>query len=89
MPTVAELGFPDYEATEWSGLIGPASLPPEVAPRMNAAINAALVEPAMAEQYRKLGLETILMSPGQFQAFLAAETAKYSDLVRKSVIKSD
>jgi len=89
VPTVAELGFPGYEATEWSGLIGPASLPPEVAPRMNAAINAALVEPAMAEQYRKLGLETILMSPGQFHAFLATETTKYSDLVRKSVIKSD
>ena len=43
----------------------------------------------MAEQFRKLGLETILMSPEQFQAFLAAETAKYSDLVRKAVIKSE
>jgi tripartite-type tricarboxylate transporter receptor subunit TctC len=89
VPTVAELGFPDYEATEWSGLIGPANLPPEVTPRMNAAINAAIGQPALAEQYRKMGLEMIAMSPSQLAAFLTTETAKYTDLIRKSGIKAD
>jgi tripartite-type tricarboxylate transporter receptor subunit TctC len=89
VPTVAELGFPNYEATEWSGLIGPADLPPDVALRMNAAINAAIQQPALAEQYRKMGLEMIAMSPSQFQTFLTAETAKYADLIRKAGIKSD
>jgi tripartite-type tricarboxylate transporter receptor subunit TctC len=89
VPTVAELGFPNYEATEWSGLIGPADLPPDVALRMNAAINAAIQQPALAEQYRKMGLEMIAMSPSQFQTFLTAEAAKYADLIRKGGIKSD
>jgi tripartite-type tricarboxylate transporter receptor subunit TctC len=89
VPTVAELGFPNYEATEWSGLIGPADLPPDVALRMNAAINAAIQQPALAEQYRKMGFEMIAMSPSQFQTFLTAETAKYADLIRKAGIKSD
>jgi tripartite-type tricarboxylate transporter receptor subunit TctC len=89
LPTVAELGYPSYEATEWSGLIGPANLPPEVASRMNAAINEAIQQPAVAEQYRKMGLETILMSPGEFRAFLDTETAKFSELIRKSGIKAE
>jgi tripartite-type tricarboxylate transporter receptor subunit TctC len=87
--TVAELGFPDYEATEWSALIGPANLPPEIAPRMSAAINDAIRQPALAEQYRKMGLEVLAMTPSQLAAFLTAETAKYADLLRKSGIKPD
>jgi tripartite-type tricarboxylate transporter receptor subunit TctC len=89
VPTVAELGFPGYEATEWSGLIGPANLPSEVAPRINAAINEAIREPAVAEQYRKMGLETIIMSPGEFRTFLDTQTAKFSELIRKSGIKAE
>ena len=89
LPAVSELGYPSYEATEWSGLIGPANLPPEVASRMNAAVNEAIQQPAVAEQYRKMGLETILMSPGEFRAFLDTETAKLSELIRKSGIKAE
>jgi tripartite-type tricarboxylate transporter receptor subunit TctC len=89
VPTVAELGFPNYEATEWSGLIGPANLPAEVAAQMNAAVNAAIKLPEVTEQYRKMGLEVIAMSPGQFRDFLTAETAKYTDLIRKSGIKAE
>jgi tripartite-type tricarboxylate transporter receptor subunit TctC len=89
VPTVAESGFPGYEATEWSGLIGAAHLPPDVAPTMNAAVNDAIREPAVAEQYRKMGLETIIMSPGEFRAFLDRETAKFSELIRKSGIRAE
>ena len=41
------------------------------------------------EQYRKMGLETILMSPGEFRAFLDTEIAKFSELIRKSGIKAE
>jgi tripartite-type tricarboxylate transporter receptor subunit TctC len=89
VPTVAEFGFPGYQATEWSGLIGPANLPAEVVTRMNHAINAAIGQPAVAEQYRKMGLETVLMSPGEFKAFLETETSKFADVIRKGGIKSE
>jgi tripartite-type tricarboxylate transporter receptor subunit TctC len=89
VPTMAELGYPSYEATEWSGLIGPANLPPEVASRMNAVINEAIQQPAVAEQYHKMGLETSLLSPGEFRTFLDTETAKFSELIRKSGIKAE
>jgi tripartite-type tricarboxylate transporter receptor subunit TctC len=89
VPTVAEFGFPDYHATEWSGLIAPAHVPPEIVTRMNQAINAAIGQPAVAEQYRKMGLETVLMSPGEFKAFLEAETRTFADVIRKGGIKSE
>jgi tripartite-type tricarboxylate transporter receptor subunit TctC len=89
VPTVAEFGFPGYQATEWSGLIGPANLPAEVVTRMNHAINAAIGQPGVAEQYRKMGLETLLMSPGEFKAFLETETSKFADVIRKGGIKSE
>jgi tripartite-type tricarboxylate transporter receptor subunit TctC len=89
VPTVAEFGFPGYQATEWSGLIGPANLPAEIVTRKNHAINAAIGQPAVAEQYRKMGLETLLMSPGEFKAFLETETSKFADVIRKGGIKSE
>jgi tripartite-type tricarboxylate transporter receptor subunit TctC len=89
VPTVAELGFPGYQATEWSGLVGPAQLPAEVVGRMNRAVNGAIGQPSVAEQYRKMGLETVLMSPDEFKAFLDAETAKFADVIRKGGIKAE
>jgi tripartite-type tricarboxylate transporter receptor subunit TctC len=89
VPTVAELGFPGYQATEWSGLIGPANVPAEIVTRMNQAVNAAIGQPAVVEEYRKMGLETVLMSPGEFKAFLEAETSKFADVIRKGGIKSE
>ena len=89
VPTVAELGFPGYQATEWSGLVGPANVPAEIVTRMNQAVNAAIGQPAVVEQYRKMGLETVLMSPGEFKAFLEAETSKFADVIRKGGIKSE
>jgi tripartite-type tricarboxylate transporter receptor subunit TctC len=89
VPTVAELGFPGYQATEWSGLVGPANVPAEIVTRMNHAINAAIGQPMVVEQYRKMGLETVLMSPGEFKAFLEAETSKFADVIRKGGIKAE
>lgn len=89
VPTVAELGFPGYQATEWSGLVGPANVPAEIVTRMNQAVNAAIGQPAVVEEYRKMGLETVLMSPGEFKAFLEAETSKFADVIRKGGIKSE
>jgi tripartite-type tricarboxylate transporter receptor subunit TctC len=89
VPTVAELGFPGYQATEWSGLVGPASVPAEIVTRMNHTINAAIGQPAVVEQYRKMGLETVLMSPAEFKAFLEAETSKFADVIRKGGIKAE
>jgi hypothetical protein len=43
----------------------------------------------MTEQYRKMGLEMIAMTPSQLAAFLTAETAKYGDLIGKSGIKPE
>jgi tripartite-type tricarboxylate transporter receptor subunit TctC len=56
VPTIAESGYPQYQATEWSGLVGPANLPPDVVSRMNTAVNEEIQSPAVAEQYRKLDL---------------------------------
>jgi tripartite-type tricarboxylate transporter receptor subunit TctC len=89
VPTVAELGYPAYEATEWSGIVGPAHLPSEVVSRMNGAINAEIQGPEMAEKYRQLGLETNTMSPKEFEAFLVSETKRFSELLRKSGFKAE
>ena len=89
IPTVAELGFPDYQATEWSGLIGPANVPRDIVTRTNQTINDAIRQPAVVEQYRKMGLETVLMSPEDFRAFIEAETAKFAEVIRKGGIKAE
>jgi tripartite-type tricarboxylate transporter receptor subunit TctC len=64
-------------------------VPAEIVTRMNHAINAAIGQPMVVEQYRKMGLETVLMSPGEFKAFLETETAKFADVIRKGGIKAE
>lgn len=87
VPTIAEAGFPGYEASEWIGFVGPANLPPAIAEKMNAAIWQAMQEPAVAERFQKMGLAPTKMSPTEFAQFLKDETKKMADVIQKAHIK--
>lgn len=50
VPTVAESGYPGFEADQWYGIVAPAGTPADVVARLNAAINKALVSPEVAQQ---------------------------------------
>jgi tripartite-type tricarboxylate transporter receptor subunit TctC len=89
VPTVAEQGYPGFEAINWYAFAAPLNTPTDVVQRLNAAIVTALNEPGVAAQLRKLGLEPKPTSPEENGRYIRAESDKWGALVRKSGLKMD
>jgi tripartite-type tricarboxylate transporter receptor subunit TctC len=86
-PTIAESGYPGFEASTWYGLLAPAGTPAPVISRLNGEVNRALAAKEVRERLASEGGETLGGSPAQFAAFLAAEHAKWGRVVRESGAK--
>jgi tripartite-type tricarboxylate transporter receptor subunit TctC len=89
VPTVAELGYPGFEAATWSGLLAPAGTPKAVIDRLNAEANKALGTEAMKQKLAEDGSTPLGGTPEQFAAFIKSEHAKWGTAVRDAGIKLD
>ncbi|HVQ61742.1 MAG TPA: tripartite tricarboxylate transporter substrate-binding protein, partial [Burkholderiales bacterium] len=89
VPTIAESGYPGFEANTWCGLLAPAGTPASIVARLNDEVNRALATREVRERLASEGGETLGGSPAQFAVFLAAEHAKWGRVVRESGAKVD
>ena len=89
VPTVAESGLPDFEASAWFGLVAPAKTPPAVLAKLTDAVNKALTSPDVVKRFRELGAEPGSSSGAAYSAFLKAETNKWADMIRASGAKAE
>ena len=89
LPTVAEAGYPGFEALQWFGLLMPAGVPPEIVARLNGEVAKVLRMPDVSERFKALGIEIASGTPAEFAAFMRAETAKWGRIVRESGAKVD
>ena len=89
VPTMAESGFPGFEATTWYGLVGPAKLPLAMAQRMNEDVNKALAMPDVVEKLNVSGAEDGGGSIEKFAQFMVAEQSKWAKVIRESHVKVD
>jgi tripartite-type tricarboxylate transporter receptor subunit TctC len=85
--TFDESGLPGYESIGWFGFVAPAGTPPEIIARLNAAIVAALDDPAVRAQVRTLGAEPMPGTPDQFRQFIRGEYEKWAKVVAESGAK--
>lgn len=89
IPTVAEAGVPGYEITAWGGYIAPAGTPARIVARLNAEFNKVIASPAIRDRWLALGIEPVGGTPERFAAHVKAETAKWSDVIKRAGIKGD
>ena len=89
IPTIAEAGVPGYEATTWTGIVGPASLPQPLIARLNAELNKAVGSPTFREKVALIGSEPMTGTPEQFRDFIRSEHAKWGDIVKRAGAKID
>ena len=89
VPTVAESGYPGFEASTWSGLVAPHGTPPAVVEKLNAAAARALALPFMQKRLAVEGSTPLGGTPAQFAAFLKSEHAKWGNAIREAHIKLD
>jgi tripartite-type tricarboxylate transporter receptor subunit TctC len=84
LPTMEEAGVPGYEVTTWYGLVAPAGTPADIINKIHDQVVAALQTPEMKKRLDDIGAEPGGMAPANFAAFIAAETAKWSKLIKDS-----
>jgi tripartite-type tricarboxylate transporter receptor subunit TctC len=89
LPTMAEQGFPGFDATVWYGLMGPGKLPHAMAQRMNEDINRVLAMPDVQEKMDQFGAEDGGGSMEKFSSFIKAEQQKWTQVARGANVKAD
>ncbi len=89
LPTVAEAGVPGYAAPTWSGVIAPAGIPRPVVDKLNSAINRAVASQSFKDRFAAIGDEPAGGTPEAFAALIAADSAKWAEVVRRSGARLD
>jgi tripartite-type tricarboxylate transporter receptor subunit TctC len=89
LPTVAEAGLPGYEAVLHYGIVAPAGTPRPVVAKLNAALNGALATEDVKRRLALEGAEALPVRPEEYDADIAAEEAKWSEIIRKSGMKAE
>ncbi len=87
LPTVASQGLPGFEVGGPFGLFAPAKTPPAVVRRLNQAMVQVLIRPDERERMLKAGIESVASSPEEFSAYIAADLAKWRELIKKAGLK--
>jgi len=88
VPTISEAGLPGYEASNWWGILAPAGTPAPVLARLREEIAAILESAETRKRFEVEGGEVVKMDPAEFAALIAAETAKWSQVVKQAGIKA-
>ena len=89
LPTIAEQGYPGFDATTWNGFLAPAGTPKEVVARLNEAIGQILEMPEVKQKLLAGGAEVAGGSPEQFGDLLKNETAAWTAVIERSGIKPE
>lgn len=89
VPTMAESGFPGFEATTWYGLVGPAKMPAAMAKRMNEDMNKVMLMPDVVEKLEASGASEGGGSPEKFGEFMKAEQAKWAKVIKDGGVKGE
>ena len=89
IPTVAESGFKDYAIATWYGFLGPAGLPLELIARLQRDVSRIVNQPDNRERLINMGVDIIANSPDEFAAYLRAEIARYTKIIKDAGIKAE
>jgi tripartite-type tricarboxylate transporter receptor subunit TctC len=89
VPTIAESGFPGFEASVWYGLVAPAATPKPIVQRLHEEVQKALQTKEVRERMNAVGGEVVPGSADMFTNLIRSERARYSKLVREANIQPD
>ena len=89
LPTVAESGFPGFEAIQWVGLLTTAGTPPAIVARLNAEVNRAIRDPEVIARLAAQGAAPAGGTPAEFQAVIGNEIRSWTEIARSANIKAE
>jgi tripartite-type tricarboxylate transporter receptor subunit TctC len=89
LPTIAELGYPGFEATAWYGLLAPAGTPRPIVMRLHQVAVQALQAADVKQKLEAAGYQIIGNSPEEFAAYMKSEKIKWTEVVSAAGIKAE
>jgi len=89
VPSVAELGYPQLESLAWIGLLAPAGTPPAVLERLTGEAVRAMKAPETTASLGRQGFDVVASTAAEFSAWIRAEQAKWSKVIRASGATAD
>src|SRR6266516_1896613 len=89
LPTVAEQGFPGFEAIQWIGLLTTAGTPKDIIERINAELNRALRDPDLIAKFAQHGLSPVGGTPADFQRTIATDLKNWTETARAANITAE
>src|SRR3954454_6860710 len=87
VPTVAESGFPGFEAAVWYALLAPTGTSPDIVAKLNETANAYLKTKAATELFEKLGIQPNGGTPQELKAFIEAELERWGPIIKAAKIE--
>ena len=89
IPTVAEVGFPDYDVMTWYGILLPAGTSPDIVAKLGTELTKALNAPEVKERFKTIGVETAPMSPTAFAEFMRSDIQSWARIVKLTGARPD
>jgi tripartite-type tricarboxylate transporter receptor subunit TctC len=89
LPTIAEAGYPGFEALAWNGILVAAGTPRPIIMRLNTEINAILKDPAVKSALNAQGFELVGGTPEEFGNLIKSESEKWAPIIKKVGAKID
>jgi tripartite-type tricarboxylate transporter receptor subunit TctC len=89
VPSISELGYPDFEYYAWHGIATTAGTPKAIVSRLNTEIKSLFNDPAFAAKWQEIGSEIVTGTPEQFDSFIKAEAMKMESLIKALNIQLD
>ena len=89
VPTIAEMGVPNFESGTWQGVVAPRSMPPAAVQRLHQALVQIIRSPEVRSKLVAQGAEVVTMTPPEFTKFFDAERARWADVVKQADVRLD
>ncbi len=89
IPTIAEQGYPGFEADQWYGILAPSGTPQPIVDRLNAEIRKAMTDKEIVAALARDGADVWVTSPDEFRDFIAKEIPRWAEVVKAAKIKLD
>ena len=89
VPTVAELGYPGFEATNWYAFVAPGKTPPDLLDFWNRELTKVLRDPQVSAELAKHGLEPAPGTRDELARYIDAESVKWGKVVREAKITAE
>jgi tripartite-type tricarboxylate transporter receptor subunit TctC len=89
IPTIAESGYPGFEAVGWFGLVAPARTPRAIIDRLNAETIKAANAPDVREKLTALGFDVVTSTPGAFARYIQTEVVKWRQVAKQMGLKAE